>query len=30
MTVGGQELEGILDTGSFELLVFSTKCRSCG
>eukprot|EP00401_Gymnodinium_catenatum_P023410 CAMPEP_0117489388 /NCGR_PEP_ID=MMETSP0784-20121206/17008_1 /TAXON_ID=39447 /ORGANISM="" /LENGTH=92 /DNA_ID=CAMNT_0005284111 /DNA_START=92 /DNA_END=367 /DNA_ORIENTATION=+ len=24
MTVGGQEMEGVLDTGSFELLVFST------
>merc|ERR1719329_206410 len=30
VTVGGQDLEGILDTGSFELLVFSTSCNSCG
>lgn len=30
VTVGGQEVQGILDTGSFELLVFSTTCGSCG
>lgn len=30
VTVGGQEIQGILDTGSFELLVFSTRCRTCG
>eukprot|EP00448_Togula_jolla_P010667 CAMPEP_0170603442 /NCGR_PEP_ID=MMETSP0224-20130122/18914_1 /TAXON_ID=285029 /ORGANISM="Togula jolla, Strain CCCM 725" /LENGTH=474 /DNA_ID=CAMNT_0010928323 /DNA_START=61 /DNA_END=1485 /DNA_ORIENTATION=- len=27
--VGGQQLEGVLDTGSFELLVFSSRCGSC-
>jgi hypothetical protein len=28
--VGGQEMDGILDTGSFELLVFSQNCTTCG
>jgi hypothetical protein len=27
--VGGQEIKGIFDTGSFELVVFSTKCKMC-
>jgi hypothetical protein len=27
--VGGQDLQGIFDTGSFELLVRSTKCAHC-
>eukprot|EP00929_Paragymnodinium_shiwhaense_P058530 TRINITY_DN29308_c0_g1_i2.p1 TRINITY_DN29308_c0_g1~~TRINITY_DN29308_c0_g1_i2.p1 ORF type:complete len:511 (-),score=77.83 TRINITY_DN29308_c0_g1_i2:40-1572(-) len=30
ITVGGQILDGILDTGSFELMVFSTACETCG
>jgi len=30
ITVGGQALNGIIDTGSFELLVFSTSCTTCG
>jgi len=30
LSVGGQALSGILDTGSYELLVFSTRCASCG
>lgn len=30
MTVGGQNINGILDTGSFELLVFENSCASCG
>jgi len=30
ISVGGQDVQGILDTGSFELLVFSTACESCG
>jgi len=28
--VGGQKLQGILDTGSFELLVLSKECQVCG
>jgi len=28
--VGGQKLQGILDTGSFELLVLSKECEVCG
>jgi len=28
--VGGQKLQGILDTGSFELLVLSKECAVCG
>lgn len=28
--VGGQTLRGVLDTGSFELLVFSRECKQCG
>lgn len=28
--VGGQKLQGILDTGSFELLVLSKECKVCG
>jgi hypothetical protein len=28
--VGGQTVAGILDTGSFELVVFSTECKTCG
>jgi len=27
-SMGGQKLRGILDTGSFELLIMSTKCKS--
>jgi len=30
LEVGNQTLSGILDTGSFELVVFSTVCDSCG
>jgi len=30
ISVGHQQLTGILDTGSFELVVFSKKCSSCG
>jgi len=29
-TLGGQTMAGILDTGSFELVVFSKICTSCG
>jgi hypothetical protein len=29
IVVGGQVLRGIFDTGSFELLVLSTRCKSC-
>jgi hypothetical protein len=29
ITVGGQLLHGIFDTGSFELLVLSARCTSC-
>lgn len=28
--VGGQEITGLFDTGSFELLVFGEKCDTCG
>mmetsp|Transcript_56147 Transcript_56147/g.130734 ORF Transcript_56147/g.130734 Transcript_56147/m.130734 type:complete len:466 (-) Transcript_56147:86-1483(-) len=28
--IGGQTNKGILDTGSFELVVFSARCSSCG
>jgi len=28
-TIGGQDIQGIFDTGSFELLVRSTKCAQC-
>jgi hypothetical protein len=28
-TIGGQEISGIFDTGSFELLVRSTRCAHC-
>lgn len=28
-TIGGQDIQGIFDTGSFELLVRSTKCQHC-
>lgn len=28
--VGGQQITGIIDTGSFELVVFSTECKTCG
>lgn len=27
--IGGQEISGIFDTGSFEVLVMSTRCESC-
>ncbi|CAE7938456.1 ODA11 [Symbiodinium necroappetens] len=30
ISIGGQELQAILDTGSFELVVFSTRCNGCG
>lgn len=30
ITVGGQKLMAIMDTGSYELVVFSTDCKSCG
>lgn len=30
VTVGQQTLNGIIDTGSFEVLVFSARCQSCG
>lgn len=30
VVVGGQQLSGIFDTGSFELLVFSQVCHFCG
>jgi len=30
INVGGQELNAIYDTGSFELLVFSSRCTACG
>lgn len=29
LTVGGQELDGLFDTGSFELLVRSARCTNC-
>jgi len=28
--IGGQKLRGVMDTGSFELLVFSKRCEKCG
>jgi len=30
LKVGDQTIAGILDTGSFELVVFSTECKTCG
>jgi len=30
ISVGGQEITGIVDTGSFELVVFETHCMNCG
>lgn len=30
LMVGGQNIRGILDTGSFELLVFPHSCHTCG
>jgi len=30
IVVGGQRITGILDTGSFELVVFSRRCTTCG
>jgi len=30
IVVGGQRITGILDTGSFELVVFSRHCMTCG
>mmetsp|Transcript_113567 Transcript_113567/g.301785 ORF Transcript_113567/g.301785 Transcript_113567/m.301785 type:complete len:476 (-) Transcript_113567:86-1513(-) len=30
ITIGGQEITGIIDTGSFELVVFETHCQNCG
>jgi len=30
LTVGGQQFKGILDTGSFELVIFGRNCRTCG
>eukprot|EP00440_Ansanella_granifera_P011526 gb/GFBE01012512.1/.p1 GENE.gb/GFBE01012512.1/~~gb/GFBE01012512.1/.p1 ORF type:complete len:499 (+),score=95.56 gb/GFBE01012512.1/:1-1497(+) len=30
ITVGKQHLQAILDTGSFELLLFSKSCQTCG
>lgn len=30
LKVGGQQVQGILDTGSFDLLVFSRGCGNCG
>lgn len=29
MEIGGQKIKGIFDTGSFELLVLSSRCTSC-
>eukprot|EP00747_Dinoflagellata_sp_TGD_P027461 gnl/TRDRNA2_/TRDRNA2_132628_c0_seq2.p1 gnl/TRDRNA2_/TRDRNA2_132628_c0~~gnl/TRDRNA2_/TRDRNA2_132628_c0_seq2.p1 ORF type:complete len:433 (+),score=98.27 gnl/TRDRNA2_/TRDRNA2_132628_c0_seq2:89-1387(+) len=29
ISIGGQDVKGIFDTGSFELLVRSTRCQSC-
>eukprot|EP00397_Hematodinium_sp_SG-2012_P049441 GEMP01057019.1.p1 GENE.GEMP01057019.1~~GEMP01057019.1.p1 ORF type:complete len:417 (+),score=73.96 GEMP01057019.1:34-1284(+) len=29
LTVGGQRIKGIFDTGSFELLVLSSRCKTC-
>jgi len=30
ITVGGQQITGIIDTGSFELVVFESHCDGCG
>jgi len=30
MKIGGQTIQGILDTGSFDLVVFSKSCTTCG
>jgi len=30
LTVGGQTMDAVLDTGSFDLLVFSQRCYLCG
>lgn len=30
MVIGGQKLQAILDSGSFDLLVFSERCQYCG
>merc|ERR1719253_1313014 len=30
MKVGNQTITGIMDTGSFELVIFTTKCTTCG
>merc|ERR1719330_1148509 len=30
LTVGGQEVQGVLDSGSFELVLFSEQCATCG
>mmetsp|Transcript_74932 Transcript_74932/g.173744 ORF Transcript_74932/g.173744 Transcript_74932/m.173744 type:complete len:505 (+) Transcript_74932:1-1515(+) len=30
MLLGGQRIQGIIDTGSFELVVFSKGCNTCG
>uniref|UniRef100_A0A7S2FPN7 Peptidase A1 domain-containing protein n=1 Tax=Alexandrium andersonii TaxID=327968 RepID=A0A7S2FPN7_9DINO len=30
IAIGGQEITGIIDTGSFELVVFETHCQNCG
>lgn len=30
VVLGGQKLQAVLDTGSYELLVFAKDCKSCG
>eukprot|EP00420_Gonyaulax_spinifera_P022006 CAMPEP_0197891094 /NCGR_PEP_ID=MMETSP1439-20131203/27367_1 /TAXON_ID=66791 /ORGANISM="Gonyaulax spinifera, Strain CCMP409" /LENGTH=573 /DNA_ID=CAMNT_0043511169 /DNA_START=53 /DNA_END=1774 /DNA_ORIENTATION=+ len=30
LDLGGQQIRGIIDTGSFELVVFSASCTTCG
>jgi hypothetical protein len=30
VTIGGQSFEALIDTGSFEMLVFSQHCKACG
>lgn len=30
LNIGGQDVEGILDTGSFDLVVFPATCDTCG